>query len=190
MQDLTQGMIKIDSLDITTIQRTAIRKQISSIPQDAFHAPGTFRFNTDLYGLSFDDQIIDALSKVDLWHLVLERGGLDTEMLPDTLSKGQFQLLALARAMLQKRKLVLMDEATSSVDLDTAQKINIMIKTEFADSTILMVAHRKGTILGADIVVVMEQGEIVETGDPNVLMEKEGSKLRLLLQTDEDRISE
>lgn len=114
--------------------------------------------------------------------MLSERGGLDTELLPDGLSKGQFQLLALSRALLQKRKLVLMDEATSSIDVETARKITDMVETEFQGSTILTVAHRKETILGAEVVVVMEQGEVVEMGDPRVLMGKEGSRLSALLQ--------
>ncbi|KAH6718249.1 P-loop containing nucleoside triphosphate hydrolase protein [Leptodontidium sp. MPI-SDFR-AT-0119] len=159
--------IKIDSLDISQLQRTSIRQQITSIPQDALYVPGTLRFNTDPF---------------DLWQVLSERGGLDTELLPDGLSKGQFQLLALARALLQKRKLVLMDEATSSIDVETARKITDMVETEFQGSTILTVAHRKETILGAEVVVVMEQGEVVEMGDPRVLMGKEGSRLSALLQ--------
>ncbi|KAH9213300.1 P-loop containing nucleoside triphosphate hydrolase protein [Leptodontidium sp. 2 PMI_412] len=180
--DLTHRTIKIDSLDIPQLQRTSIRQQITSIPQDALYVPGTLRFNTDPFGLSTDSQIVSALTKVDLWQVLSERGGLDTELLPDGLSKGQFQLLALARALLQKRKLVLMDEATSSIDVETARKITDMVETEFQGSTILTVAHRKETILGAGVVVVMEQGEVVEMGDPRVLMGKEGSRLSALLQ--------
>ncbi|KAL5325572.1 hypothetical protein ACEPPN_006700 [Leptodophora sp. 'Broadleaf-Isolate-01'] len=86
------------------------------------------------------------------------------------------------KALLQKRKLVLMDEATSSIDVETARKITDMVETEFQGSTILTVAHRKETILGAEVVVVMEQGEVVEMGDPRVLMGKEGSRLSALLQ--------
>lgn len=159
-----------------------MRQQISSIPQDALYVPGTVRFNTDPFGLIDDIHIISALTKVNLWHLLDKRGGLDSKLLSDSLSKGQFQLLALARALLQGSKLILMDEATSSIDLETAEEINIMMETEFKGCTILMVAHRKETILGAEIVVVMEQGEIVETGEPKVLMAKENSKLRALLR--------
>jgi len=119
---------------------------------------GTLRFNTDPFGLCTDTQIISALTKVDLWSLLGERGGLDAELLSDTLSKGQLQLLALARTLLRKSKLVLMDEATSNIDSETARKIDGILKEEFRDSTILTVAHRRETILNAEIVVVIELG--------------------------------
>ena len=143
---------------------------------------GTLRFNTDPFGLCTDTQIISALTKVDLWSLLSERGGLDAELLSDTLSKGQLQLLALARTLLRKSKLVLMDEATSNIDSETARKIDEILKEEFRDSTILTVAHRRETILNADIVVVIELGEIVEVGEPERLMGNERSKLRTLLE--------
>lgn len=183
LQDLTAGIIKIDSLDLTHLSRSAIRQQVTSVTQDPLYLSGTLRFNTDPFGLCTDYQIISALTKVDLWHLLIERGGLDADLLPNTLSKGQFQLIALARALLRKSKLVLMDEATSSIDDETARKIDMIVEKELQGSTILTVAHGKETILNAEVVIVMEQGEIVENGNPKRLMEKDRSKLRALLNT-------
>ena len=89
---------------------------------------------------------------------------------------------------MRKRKLVPMDEATSSIDAETAKKIGEIVKAEFGDSTILMVAQRKETILNGEVVIVKEQGEIVEMGNPKSLMKNEGSKLRLLLQGIDDEV--
>jgi ATP-binding cassette, subfamily C (CFTR/MRP), member 1 len=186
LQDLTTGTIKLDSLDLSLLQRSKIRQQITSIPQDPLQITGTLRFNADPFGLCTDTQIISALTKVDLWSLLNERGGLDAELLPDTLSKGQLQLLALARTLLRKSKLVLMDEATSNIDSETAWKINEILKEEFRDATILTVAHKQETILSAQIVVLMELGEIVEVGSPEGLMGSKGSKLRALLEEEKE----
>lgn len=182
LQDLASGTIKLDSLDLSHLPRSTIRQLITSIPQDPIQINGTLRFNTDPFGLCTDTQIISALKKVDLWSLLDERGGLDAELLPDTLSKGQLQLLALARTLLRRSKLVLMDEATSNIDSETARRIDGILREEFRNSTILTVAHRRETILSADVVVVMELGEIVEVGEPENLMGSEGSRLRALLE--------
>jgi ATP-binding cassette subfamily C (CFTR/MRP) protein 1 len=83
---------------------------------------------------------------------------------------------------LRRSKLVLMDEATSNIDSETARRIDGILREEFRNSTILTVAHRRETILSADVVVVMELGEIVEVGEPENLMRSEGSRLRALLE--------
>lgn len=171
------------------------------VPQDPLHLIGTVRFNVDPCGRSVaatrtstttsdyddgnDDTIISALEKVGLWTTLLERGGLDAELCANTLSKGQQQLLGLARALFQKEtrgaRIVLLDEATSSADAETNRVVNETLRGEFKGCTVVMVAHRRETILGADVVVVMEKGAVVEAGAPGVLMKAVGSKLRGLL---------
>ena len=89
-------------------------------------------------------------------------------------------MLALARAMLQKNKIVLLDEATSSVDAETDRIVKAVVKEGFRDCTVITVAHRPATILDSDVVVVLEGGKVVEVGNPDELMRKV-SKLRSLL---------
>lgn len=126
-----------------------------------------------------------ALERFNLWHILEARGGLDADVNGVELSKGQQQLLVLARAVLQRRAqataLVLLDEAMSSVDMETEKLINETLEGEFEDCTVICVAHRVETILKADIVVVMEKGAVVEFGEPNELMGRTGGKLRDLV---------
>lgn len=200
------GSIRIDSLDHSRISHSALRKHFVVVPQDPLHLIGTVRFNIDPFGRSGaatrtsittfdydndnDDAIISALEKVGLWTTLLERGGLDAELCADTLSKGQQQLLGLARALFQKEtrgaKIVLLDEATSSADAETSRVVNETLKREFEGCTVVMIAHRRETILSADVVVVMEKGAVVEIGEPKGLMEDVGSKLRGLLIKDKE----
>lgn len=150
------------------------------MPQDPLHLTGSLRFNTDPLGKSTNEAIITALSKVGLWSVLVERGGLDAELHLDSLSKGQQQLLALARAMLYKSTILLLDEATSSVDGKTDQVLQGVIRDEFEDCTVVTVAHRLETIMDSDIVVVMDAGEIREVGNPEELMKLQDSAFRKL----------
>jgi ATP-binding cassette subfamily C (CFTR/MRP) protein 1 len=113
------------------------------------------------------------LEKVFLWDKIFERGGLNVEFDTLGLSHGQQQLFSLARAMLNKRKVVLLDEATSSLDRQTDEAIQKVIREEFKECTVLAVAHRLETIGDADVVVVVDRGKIVEVGDPKVLREED-----------------
>lgn len=187
--DISSGTMKIDSLDLATLPRTSIRERLIVIPQDALHITGSIRLNADPFSQNLDTEIINVLTKVHLWSVLSERGGLDAELPHDSLSKGQQQLLALARALLQKRDrkggVVLLDEATSSIDVETEMLLKDVIKEEFKDFTVVTIAHRPSTILDMDVVVVMAEGRIVEVGSPGVLMEKKDSALWGLVGTKE-----
>jgi len=180
--ETSSGSIRIDQVDLSTMKRGAIREQITTLPQDPVKLPGTVRNNLDPHHhIESDAALISALEKVHLWDTIRDReGSLDAEFDNLSLSHGQQQLFCLARALLRKTKVVLFDEATSSVDRHTDERIQQVIRSEFADCTILAVAHRLETIGDADVVVVMDQGRVVETGDPHVLKEREGSLFREL----------
>jgi ATP-binding cassette subfamily C (CFTR/MRP) protein 1 len=180
--DPSTGTLRIDSLDLSHLPRSLLRQHLTIVPQNPLHLTGSVRYNIDPFSLSSDPAIISSLTKVHLWSILSERGGLDAELLPDTLSRGQQQLVALARAILMRkgRKVVLLDEATSSVDGETEGVMKRVLKEKFGGCTVVMVAHRRETILGAEIAVVMDGGRVVEVGRLGELMARDG-RLRELL---------
>lgn len=179
--DISSGTIKIDSVDLSTIPRSIIRQRLITVPQHMLYIPGTVRLNADPFSHRSDEDIIAALTKVQLWSVLAERGGLNAVFELDSLSKGQQQLLALARAILQKSAVVLLDEVTSSVDADTDQILKEVMREEFKDCTVITVAHRPETIISANVVALLDGGALVEYGRPDELM-KEDSKLKDLLK--------
>jgi ATP-binding cassette, subfamily C (CFTR/MRP), member 1 len=138
--------------------------------------PGTFQFNLDPQGhISDNDIIVDVLKLVGLWSTVEGRGGLSGALQPDTLSHGEQQLLAVARAVLRKRAangrcILILDEATSNIDSSTQSVVQRVIDTEFAQNTVITVAHRLETIKDCDIVIVLDNGNISKTGRPSEVL--------------------
>ncbi|KAE9377881.1 putative ABC multidrug transporter [Stipitochalara longipes BDJ] len=168
------GSLSIDNLSLSSFPRNILRLHFTTLPQDPVTLPGTVRNNIDpLSVASSDEGIILTLEKVFLWGLISGTGGLYIEFDTLGLSHGQQQLFSLARAMLNKRKVVLLDEATSSVDRQTDEAIQNVIWEEFKECRVLVVAHRLETIGDADVVVVIDQGKIAEVGAPKVLREGE-----------------
>jgi ATP-binding cassette subfamily C (CFTR/MRP) protein 1 len=168
--DLSHGSIFIDGIDLSTLPRELIRSRITAIPQDPFILTGTVRHNIDPFGSIPDLQIIEALEKLTVWPTILERGGLDANMQSQPLSQGQQQLFTLARALLRRSSIIILDEATSNVDVTTDGLMQRIIREEFSACTIITVAHRMDSIRDADMVVVLEKGRIVEVGDPRELL--------------------
>ncbi|KAI8198964.1 ABC transporter [Colletotrichum sp. SAR 10_65] len=163
------GSVQIDDVDLCSLSRKAIRPHFITLPQDPVTLPGSVRTNLDpnasFDGESGDKALVEALEKTFLWDDVIKsRGGLDAVFAELGLSHGQQQLLALARAILHKdqSKVVLLDEATSSVDHGTDKMLQKVLREELASHTILAVAHRLDTIEDYDVVVVMDNGRIVE----------------------------
>lgn len=190
MLDVTNGSILIDGIDLFTLSRETVREKLTTIAQDPLLLVGcTVRFNADPAGQLPDTDIIKALSRVGLWEgLLAERGGLDAEIkTTSSLSKGQQQLFGLARAMLKLQhthtKIVLLDEATSNVDAETDARMQKVLRQEpFSSCSILTVAHRIETIIDSDIVIVLDQGRVIEIGHPRELAGRERSTFAGLLQ--------
>lgn len=173
--------ITIDGIDITTLPRQEVRARLNAIPQEPFFTKNTVRGNADPTKQHPDDAIILALEKVSLWRLVLEKGGLDTVLDAEYFSHGQRQLFCLARAILRRSKVVILDEASSSVDALSDELMQRVIRTEFADCTVLAVAHRLDTIMDFDRVALLAGGELVEFDEPAALLGRESRFRELYL---------
>lgn len=172
--DPTCGQIIIDNLPLSQIPLSTTRDRLICLPQDALVFPGTIAFNLDpenRCGPNAPSMMTTALQSVGLQNLISSRGGLDAELLPDTLSHGEQQLLALSRAILRKRIhngncILILDEATSNLDSAAEAIVQKVVKDEFAENTVITVAHRLDTIKDADRVLMLDKGEVVMLGTP------------------------
>lgn len=171
MLEVTEdSSITIDGIDITKLPREEVRKKLNAIPQEPFFMRGTIRANADPYQQHSDTAIITAISKVHLWDIVRNKGGLDSQLDAEYFSHGQRQLFCLARAILRKSKVVVLDEATSSVDTKSDELMQRVIREEFGDCTIIAVAHRLDTLLDFDKIALLSKGELVEFDTPEALL--------------------
>ncbi|PGH20053.1 hypothetical protein AJ80_03703 [Polytolypa hystricis UAMH7299] len=176
--ELGSGSITIDGFDITTLPRETLRSRLICIPQEPFLLYGcSVRLNLDPSGdFVHDDILIDALKKVQIWDIVEGAGGLDANITAETFSQGQKQLVCFARAMVRKSgNVLILDEATSSIDTQTDKIMQTLIRSEFANHTVIAIAHRLDTILDFDEVVVLDQGRVKERGPPEHLLEIKGA---------------
>lgn len=193
LSELSEGSIEIDGVDISKIGLQDLREKLSIIPQDPVLFKGTVRSNIDPFGKSTDVELWDALRRAWLIesHDIdrVHNGALKTEQVKFHLdqnvdddgtnfSLGERQLLALARALVRKSNILILDEATSSVDFETDHRIQSTIKNEFSNYTILCIAHRLNTILGYDRILVLDAGEVAEFDDPITLFNKPDGAFR------------
>ncbi|EUC58392.1 ABC transporter protein YOR1 [Rhizoctonia solani AG-3 Rhs1AP] len=178
--ELTSGSILIDGLDISQMGLGALRSKIAIIPQEAGIFSGTIRSNMDPFSEHDDATLHDALRRSHLLGQSTSSLTLDSPITVEgaNLSVGQRSLLSLARALVKQSKILVLDEATASVDLETDSRIQMTIQTEFADRTLLCIAHRLRTIINYDRVVVMDQGQIVEVGTPVELFSNQSGIFR------------
>lgn len=166
------GRILIDGEDISKIGLHNLRRKITIIPQDPMLFSGTIRSNLDPFNEYIDGSIEEALIKVKMWNF-LGIEGLNTEVFDGgfNFSLGQKQLICIARALIRKPKLLIMDEATANMDEKTDFLIQKLIQNEFKETTVLTIAHRINTIINYDRIMVFEQGKIVEFDTPFKLLE-------------------
>ncbi|TMW62698.1 hypothetical protein Poli38472_005316 [Pythium oligandrum] len=168
LTELDGGVISIDGVDISKIGLHDLRSKIAIIPQDPVLFSGTVRMNLDPFDQFSDDQIWTSVRRAHLNKAVKSLDDVVDEK-GTNFSVGERQLLSIARALLKRSKVILMDEATASIDTDTDRKIQQSIREEFQDCTCLTIAHRINTILDADRILVMEKGQVAEFGPPNEL---------------------
>ncbi|CAL8071482.1 unnamed protein product [Orchesella dallaii] len=186
ISDVKNGRILIDGVNIHEIPLLKLRSSFSIIPQENILFSGTLRFNLDPEGKVPDIDIWSALELCQMKEAVMEMPGqLDADIKygGESFSAGEKQLLALARAILHKSKVVIMDEATSSVDLGTERTLLQAVKDVFKDSTVLSIAHRLETIIDGDRVLVLEDGILVEDGNPSALIKKPMSHFATMVRT-------
>ncbi|KAJ5217855.1 P-loop containing nucleoside triphosphate hydrolase protein [Penicillium citrinum] len=181
--DLNSGSILIDGIDISRVSRSLIRSRLNTIPQEAFFLHGSIRLNANPEGNASDATIIEALKEVNLWSHIESKGGLDEEMSDDLLSHGQQQLFCLARALCKSGEIIIMDEATSSVDSETDKLMQQVIRTHFKDQTIIVIAHKLDTVLDFDKIAFMDHGRVVEFDSPKVLLSRDGSAFKTLFDS-------
>ncbi|XP_020807934.1 multidrug resistance-associated protein 1 isoform X13 [Drosophila serrata] len=168
------GRISIDGVDIATMGLHMLRSRLTIIPQDPVLFSGSLRINLDPFEIKTDDEIWKALELSHLKSFVKSlAAGLNHEIAEggENLSVGQRQLVCLARALLRKTKVLVLDEATAAVDLETDDLIQKTIRTEFKECTVLTIAHRLNTILDSDKVIVLDKGQITEFASPTELLD-------------------
>jgi ABC-type multidrug transport system fused ATPase/permease subunit len=203
--EASEGSIHIDGLDISKIKLHSLRSRLAIIPQDPVLFSGTVRSNLDAFDEHTDSELRDALERVHLvtpsaFTTPPNETSTDTGASTPTqnsnankntnpftsltspitegglnLSQGQRQLLCLARAIVSRPKIMVLDEATSAVDMATDTLIQRSIREEFGDSTLIVIAHRLSTIADFDKILVLDDGKVAEFGTPRELM-KEGGK--------------
>ncbi|XP_063893502.1 multidrug resistance-associated protein 1 [Helicoverpa armigera] len=172
------GRILIDGLDIATMGLHQLRSRITIIPQDPVLFSGTLRMNLDPFETFSDEDIWRALEYAHLKPFVQGLpAGLRHEVAEggENLSVGQRQLVCLARALLRKTPLLVLDEATAAVDLETDELIQKTIRSEFASCTVLTIAHRLNTIMDSTKVMVLDKGQLVEYAPPDQLLQDKNS---------------
>ncbi|XP_035695041.1 multidrug resistance-associated protein 1-like isoform X5 [Branchiostoma floridae] len=171
------GDIEIDGVNISKIGLHDLRGRITIIPQDPVLFSGTLRMNLDPFDSCSDQDIWVALELSHLKDFVMGLGAqLEHEVSEggENLSVGQRQLVCLARALLRKSKILVLDEATAAVDLETDDLIQSTIRTQFADCTVLTIAHRLNTIMDSTRVLVLDAGRIAEFDSPQDLIASRG----------------
>ena len=176
--EAAEGKIMIDGRDVSKMGLHDLRKKLTIIPQDPVLFSGTLRINLDPFAMYSDEQVWNALELANLKDFVsgLE-DGLQHEVSEggQNVSVGQRQLICLARALLRKSKVLILDEATAAIDLETDDLIQTTIRKEFKGCTVLTIAHRLNTIMDYDRIMVLDKGEIREFATPQDLLQDTNS---------------
>uniref|UniRef100_A0A8C1VAR3 ABC-type glutathione-S-conjugate transporter n=1 Tax=Cyprinus carpio TaxID=7962 RepID=A0A8C1VAR3_CYPCA len=180
--EAAKGKIFIDGINIAEVGLHELRSRITIIPQDPVLFSGSLRMNLDPFDGYTDEEVWRAL---ELAHLKNFVSGLPDKLNHEcseggeNLSLGQRQLVCLARALLRKTKILVLDEATAAVDLETDNLIQSTIRTQFEDCTVLTIAHRLNTIMDYTRVIVMDRGHITEMDSPSNLISQRGQFYRM-----------
>ncbi|XKL69367.1 hypothetical protein PGB90_007136 [Kerria lacca] len=172
------GRIILDGIDISSIGLHTLRSRITIIPQDPVLFSGSLRFNLDPIRQYSDEQIWYALELANMKNYISNlNSGLKYEVKEggQNFSVGQRQLICLARALLRKSKVLVLDEATAAIDLETDDIIQSTIRNQFKSSTVLTIAHRLNTIMDYDRILVIDNGLIVEYDSPEILLNRKNS---------------
>ncbi|KAJ5712125.1 multidrug resistance-associated protein [Penicillium malachiteum] len=170
MMEVQEGQIQVDGIKLKDLELDSIRSSLSIVSQDQFFLPGPVRLNMDPHHNASDEIIEQTIRLVGLWDRISAGGGLDMELKGSEWSIGEKQLLALARAMTIQPHILILDEATGSVDLETEDLMQKVIAERFKSHTVISVLHRFTHIQQYDRVVVIEDGIIIENDSPSNLL--------------------
>ncbi|KAF7364178.1 hypothetical protein MSAN_01077100 [Mycena sanguinolenta] len=184
-QQLVNGKISIDGVDISTVSLKHLRESMSIVTQDPFLWHGSIRENLDVTNACTDSEIWETLKLVEMYDAISTLHDKLDHLIVDeeSFSKGQRQLLCLARALLRKKKIIVLDESTSSMDHLTDEKIRHVVDTQMGGLTVLTIAHRISTIVNYNKILVLDSGSIVEFDDPQVLLSNPDSRFARLAAT-------
>ncbi|KAE8326526.1 P-loop containing nucleoside triphosphate hydrolase protein [Aspergillus sergii] len=201
------GSLHIDGMDISRLRLSALRSKIAIIPQDPVIFSGTLRSVLDPFDQYTDSELLAALAKVHLRPSTDDEQNSELEGTDEdcnnaalslsspisergkNLSQGQRQLVCLAQALLSRPKILIMDEATSSIDMSTDALIQQTIRQEFRDSTLMVIAHRLSTVVDFDRIMVLGEGRIAEFDTPAALLRNEGGPFWTLVDKSGERDS-
>ena len=177
--EINQGHIYVDGVDIEQMSKDDLRRSFGVVLQDTYLFEGTIRDNIAYGKPEASDEEIIAAAKKSGAHEFIRRftQGYDTVLHTNSnhLSSGQKQLLSLTRVLLMNPKILILDEATSNMDTMSEQHVNQAMELLMEGKTSFVIAHRLSTILDADKILVMEHGDIIETGNHEELMKKQGA---------------
>ena len=169
------GRIVIDGMNTSEIGTSTLRLNLGIIPQDPVMFSNTVRYNLDPFVEKSDEELWSVLQKVQLAEVIaMLPNGLDNQVAEggENFSQGQRQLLCIARSLLRGNRILVMDEATASIDNKTDAAIQTMIRENFGDCTVLTIAHRLGTILDSDRILVLDDGNVAEFDTTEALLSK------------------
>ena len=172
------GAVRIDGVDVSKLALKDLRQRLAIIPQEPVMFEGSLRSNLDPFGERSDAQLLEALARCLLADMVAAHPlGLLQPVASSgaNYSLGQQQLVCLARAFLNKSRVLLLDEATAALDSETDALVQRVVRSAFADRTVLTIAHRLDTVIDADRILVMDAGRVAEFASPSELLRDEGS---------------
>ncbi|XP_027186675.1 ABC transporter C family member 12-like isoform X1 [Cicer arietinum] len=184
--ELQSGRIIIDGCDISTFGLADLRRVLTIIPQSPVLFSGTVRFNLDPFNEHNDADLWKALERAHLKDVLRRNSfGLDAQVSErgDNFSVGQRQLLSLARALLRRSKVLVLDEATASVDVRTDALIQKTIRQEFDSCTMLIIAHRLNTIIDCNRILLLDAGRVLEYSSPEKLLQNEETAFYKMVQS-------
>uniref|UniRef100_A0A8D2PS02 ATP-binding cassette sub-family C member 5 n=1 Tax=Zosterops lateralis melanops TaxID=1220523 RepID=A0A8D2PS02_ZOSLA len=190
--ELSGGCIKIDGVKINDIGLADLRSKLSIIPQEPVLFSGTVRSNLDPFNQYSEEQIWAALERTHMKECIAQLPmKLDSEVMEngENFSVGERQLLCIARALLRRCKILILDEATAAMDTETDLLIQETIREAFADCTMLTIAHRLHTVLGCDRIMVLTQGQVVEFDTPTALLANENSRFYAMFAAAENKVA-
>ena len=176
--EATQGKILIDDIDISTIGLDILRSSLTIIPQDPALMEGTLRYNIDPLNKYTDNEIKEVMKRIGFDYILDKSPDGINQIITEggsNLSVGEKQLICISRAILRKSKIIIMDEATASIDYQTEEIIQKTINELLNESTIITIAHRIKTIINYDRIMTLENGEIVNFDTPQNLLKDKNS---------------